>query len=213
MKNYSIYKKLNFVIMMGIIFCSAGCQTRQEEKAPEIPQNDSTALNVTSFDSDSLEMAALIKNMLIWDDSSKMGDFLEKTDSPDDSIYTGIDWEIHQKRMQVLSDTKLFNEDFLENYQKIAEHLDRELKENPLKCYVGEIPPYGGFRLWCNCQDYPDDRENCFTIFNLKVEGDSASFKWGWGGEEWGNYVKVKKKNNSWRISYMEQFDIERFSW
>ena len=198
-----------FIIVFGTIFCVSTCQ-RKKTEAKKVTEN-CTEINITV--SDSLELAKLTKNLLKWHEADILLDFRTVTEYQGDSVYSGIDWDTHITRMKQLSETKFFTEDFLENYQNIAVHLDKELKENPEKYYVGDLPPYGnGANEWCNCQDFPPDWENHLIIVDLKIDANFVSFKWTWDKECY-YFIRAQKVDNSWRICYMELFDIKNFSW
>ena len=198
-----VTKKTIFIIAIGIIICVTAYQ-RKYSSSKEVIEINTTA-------SDSLELTALIKNLLKWHELDRLGDF--HVISSDDSIYTGINWDAHSKRMLQLRETDFFTENFLENYQNIAVHLDKELKENPKRYYVGELPPYGnGANEWCDCQDFVWNWEKSFMIIDLKININSANFKWTWYKEHY-YFIRAQKNYSSWRISYMERFDIKNFIW
>jgi len=177
------------------------------------PQSrDSILINSSA---DSTALVSLVIKLLKWheSDSNLSMDFDVKKTSPADSIYSGIDWTVHKKRMTELSNTNFFTDSFLSNYHHIALYLDQELKSNKTKYREGDLPPYGGDgNEWCNCQDFPGDIWKNLKITDLKMNGDSANFKWNWGDELYYS-VKTKKENGSWKISYLEGFDIKKFSW
>ena len=200
-------KKKIFIIAIGIIFCATTFFGSKEVK--EV--TESIFIEKNSTTSDNFELTALIRNLLKWHETDRFVDF--DVISLDDSIYTGINWDVHRKRMLQLSENNFFTEGFLENYQNIAIHLDKELKENPQRYYVGELPPYGnGANEWCNCQDYVWNWENFLMIDDLKIDTNSANFKWTWDKEHY-YFVRAQKENNSWLISYLERFDIKNFIW
>ena len=205
-------KKKIFIIAFGIVFCVAIFQRKHSgsKEVKEVTESSFTEMTTTTA-SDSLELTALIKNLLKWHEPDRLEDF--DVISSDDSIYTGINWDVHRKRMLQIRETKFFTEDFLENYQNIAIYLDKELKKNPKRYYVGELPPYGnGANEWCDCQDYAYNWEHFFMIVDLKIDTDFANFKWTWDKEHY-YFIRAQKDNNSWRISYMERFDIKNFIW
>jgi hypothetical protein len=169
--------------------------------------------NVSCSKSDSIEISTLIKNMYRWyETKSSKGEFIPTTKNPKDTIYSGIDWKAHENRMNELIKTHFFAKDFLDNYQKIASHIDNELKQGHSEWRIGELPPFGtDANPWCNCQDYPDNYWNKLTITDIKMLKDSANFKWTWGGNFYYS-VKVKKELGVWRISYLEGFDYKNYT-
>jgi len=167
----------------------------------------------TNTKSDSAELKALVVKLLQWHETDHTLDFDPLLKNPKDTIYSGIDWQAHKKRVAELEKTGFFTINFLNNYQNIALHLDKELKQNKTKYVVGELPPYGNdANEWCNCQDYPSNSFKHLKIVGLKINDNSATFKWTWGDGSFYS-VKAKKENNSWKIAELEQFNIKNFSW
>lgn len=165
-----------------------------------------------SRSADSIQLTTLIKSVLKWHQADRGFDFEPIKTNPKDSIFSGINWQSHKKRLKQLEQTNFFSKDFLDTYQKIAEHLDRELKENKTKYYEGDLPPYDHANEWCNCQDYPAGGLSHLKITNLAIEKDIASFKWTWA-KNFSYSVKAKKEKGSWRISELEMFNTKNFSW
>ena len=140
-------------------------------------------------------------------------DFEPLLKNPKDTIYTGIDWQAHKKRVAELEKTNFFTKSFLDNYQQIALHLDKELKQNKTKYIVGELPPFGDDASeWCDCQDYPGNFWKRLKIIVLKINNNSATIKWTWG-DNFFYSLKASKENNIWKIAEMERFNIIYFSW
>jgi len=166
----------------------------------------------TNLKSDSTDLKALVINLLRWHENDKKSDFEPLLKNPKDTIYSGIDWQLYKKRVIELKNTNLFTKDFLDNYQKIALHLDKELKQNKVKYAVGDLPPYDHSNEWCNCQDYPSNIWKRLKIVSLKINDNSANFKWTWG-DNFFYSTKARKENNVWRISALEKFNLENFSW
>lgn len=166
----------------------------------------------TNVKSDSTNLKALVVKLLKWHDTDKNSDFEPLLKNPKDSIYKGINWQAHKKRMAELEKTNFFTKNFLENYQKIAIHIDKELKQNKTKYSVGDLPPYDHANEWCNCQDYPSNIWKRLKIVALKINDNTATFKWTWG-DKFFYSVKAKKENNIWKINELEQFNIKNFSW
>lgn len=193
------------LLIVTVLVMSCSCvQTRKNAKtnSKKAPISES---------SDSIELIALTKNLLKWHEADLKGDFIPTSDN--DSIYTGIDWTAHKARMEELSKTNFFTREFMDNYQKIALHLDKDLKKNPVKYHIGELPPYGNdANEWCNCQDYPSDVWKRLTIKSIKRAKDIASFYWTWG-DDLSYFVKAKKENGHWGIAYLERFDVKNFTW
>ncbi|MFT3911368.1 MAG: hypothetical protein QM737_18240 [Ferruginibacter sp.] len=167
----------------------------------------------TNFKSDSTVLSSLVLKLLKWHQADKKADFELLAIGATDSIHTGINWASHKERVAELEHTGFFSKTFIDNYQKIALHLDKELKQNKTKYFIGDLPPYGNeANEWCNCQDYPANAWKKLKIVNLKINGDVAGFKWTWGNNFFYS-VKAVKENNAWRIAELERFTIKNFSW
>lgn len=163
--------------------------------------------------SDSADLKALVIKLLKWHEADNNSDFELIQKNPKDTIYSSIDWQAHKRRMVELEKTGFFTQDFFNNYQNIASHLDKQLKTNKIRYVVGELPPYGnGANEWCNCQDYPSNSFNRIKIVALKYAENVASFKWTWGNKFFYS-VKAKKEKNIWKIADLERFKVENFSW
>ena len=167
----------------------------------------------TNGNVDSAELKALVVKLLKWHGTDKKSDFEPLLKNPTDTIYSGIDWQAHKQRIAELEKTNFFTKDFLDNYQKIALHLDKELKQNKIKYAVGDLAPYGNeANEWCNCQDYPANIFKRLKIVDLKINDNSAAFKWT-SGVKFFYSVKAKKENDVWKIAELERFNIKNFSW
>ncbi len=162
--------------------------------------------------SDSVDLNILVIKLLRWHNTDKNSDFEPLLKNSTDTVYTEIDWQIHKKRFVDLAKTNFFSKAFLDNYQKIALHLDKELKQNKIKYIVGDLPPYEHSNEWCNCQDFPSNFWTRLKIVALKIDNNSATFKWTWGNNFFYS-VKAKKENNVWKIAELEKFNIENFIW
>lgn len=169
--------------------------------------------NVSCSKSDSIEISTLIKNMYKWYETKSLkGEFIPTTNNPKDSTYSGIDWKAHESRMIDFAKTHFFAKDFLNNYQKIALYIDKELKQGHSKWLIGDMSPFGpDADPWCNCQDNPDNYWVKITITDIKSLKDFVTFKWTWGDNFYYS-VRVKKELGAWRISYLEGFDIKKYT-
>jgi hypothetical protein len=196
-------RRISFISRL-LIFCSITNFT--------FSQNTKVAAT-TNVKTDTADLKALVVKLLKWHDTDKNLDFEPALQNPKDTVYSGIDWTAHKKRVSELEKANIFTKDFLDNYQKIASHLDKELKQNKTKYIVGELPPYGNdANEWCNCQDYPSNIWKRLKVVALKINDNSATFKWTWG-DNFFYSLKAKKENNSWKISELERFNIKSFSW
>ena len=169
--------------------------------------------NLETNPKDSAEFVLLVKRLLKWHESSHNMDFEVIKINPNDTVYGGINWPAHRERMLELSRTNLFAKEFIDNYNRIALFIDKELRENKTKYQIGDMQPYSDdLNDWCKCQDYPEGYLKFIKIIKVKEFGGSAEFSWTWGSDF--NYqMKVQKVNGSWKISYLERFDIKNYKW
>ncbi len=175
--------------------------------------SQTTKVATTITKSDSADLKALVIKLLKWHEADNNSDFEPIQKNPKDTVFSSIDWQAHKRRMVELEKTGFFTQEFLNNYQTIASHLDKQLKTNKIRYVVGELPPYGnGANEWCNCQDYPSNSFNRIKIVALKYAENVASFKWTWDNKFFYS-VKAKKENNIWKIAELERFRVENFSW
>jgi hypothetical protein len=177
-----------------------------------VSQVKSVEQNTGDFKTDSTELRTLIFKMLKWHENDRGEDFPPTSDKANDSVYSGINWAAHQKRVKQLESTGFFAKEFISRYQKIAGHLDKELKSNKEKYHVGELPPYDHANEWCDCQDYPTNVWTLLKIINLKINGNSATFKWTWSSN-FSYSVKALKADGKWKIAELEKFDVKNFTW
>src|SRR5664279_5046845 len=101
-------------------------------------QNAKVAVT-TNSKRDSADLKALVVKLLEWHETDTGADFEPLPNNPKDTIYTGIDLQLLKKRVAQLEKTNFFTKGFLDNYQKIALHLDKEFKVNKTKYVVGEL--------------------------------------------------------------------------
>jgi len=174
--------------------------------------NKITNNDLTSFKSDSIKLRNLIINILKWHQKDTSVDFEPMTNKSTDSVYSGIDWKKHNQRILALKKTNFFSQIFFDNYTKIAQHLDEELKQNKTKYFVGDLPPYDHPNEWCNCQDYPNNIWNNFKITSLKISDNQATFKWTFDKKNLYS-VKARREDNIWKVTDLEGFQIKNFSW
>jgi len=167
-------------------------------------------------ESDSVKLTALIRKLYKWrqTDTLKHDGFKPLKRNANDTLYTSIDLDENQKAIEELKQTGLFASPFLNDYRRVAERMDKELRDGSSLWPEGELSTFGDDSdEWCNCQDFPvDDYWNIITLTKIKITGNEANFKWTWGG----NYfydVKAIKEDGNWKISYLQGFDMKAYSW
>jgi len=198
------FTKTAYILIAVLLLANCNISGRSRQKG--------NANNISDAYSDSIAITALIQNMYRWyETKSSKGEFIPITSNPKDTIYSGIDWNANKIRMKELVTTNFFTKDFLENYQKIALHIDNAIKQGHSKWHVGDMSPFEpDANPWCNCQDNPDNYWNKLSITDFSCNKDAATFKWTWGGNFYYS-VSVKRELGSWRISYLEGFDYKKY--
>ena len=172
----------------------------------------------SNIKSDSVELTCLVRNVFKWHQSDTTGpDFSYKFNHPNDSVYTGIDWELHNERMKALRETDFFTEEFLSNYQEIALRMDKAMKESDSSWRnTGDVPSFEPEAdHWCSCQDCPDIYWNIITISDFNFGSDSVSFNWTWGNNfgftKEKNKANAKKENGVWKLNYLAGFELNDY--
>jgi len=178
-----------------------------------VEDTSSLKLNENNYqDADSLALLKLTRKLYHWvEEESKLGDFEPYLTEPNDTVYAGMNWDLHQQRLKEIRQTGLFTQSFINNYHKIALTIDKQVKSQALIWNVGELPPFGnGASPWCDCQDVPDNYADKIWIMQVLFNKDTASYNWSWG-DGLVYHIKVLKENGIWRIDYMEGFDYNAY--
>ena len=133
-----------------------------------------------------------------------------------DSSYIGIDQKAHKQRMSELKSSNFFSSEFLTNYDEIARTIDIRLKTGSLIYRVGDMPPYGNDVVeWCDCQDWYEPFSESIKIYKMYINVDTADVFWSWKNNrfdpEMSYNIKLIRKFNQWKISYLQGFDIKRY--
>lgn len=208
----SIYYSIALLFTLTVFANCKGSKT-SDNKDYGIKQ-DKTG-QVVSQITDSIKLTELVRNLYKWHttDTCKCG-FKPLKKNQSDTLFTSIDLDENRKEINELKQTGFFTEDFLEDYRKIAVRMDKELRDGTSLWPEGELSTFGDDAdAWCNCQDYPvDDYWKIMRLTNIKFNKDEASFKWTWGYSFYYK-AKAKKENGNWKISYLEGFDMNAYSW
>jgi hypothetical protein len=164
---------------------------------------------------DSVKITALVRAMYKWQETAgaKPDGFVPTKKYPTDTLNTGIDLQNTGIAIEKLRKLGFFAEDFLNDYKNVAVRMDKELRDGSSLWPDGELPTFqGDVNEWCNCQDNPDNYWEKLTITNLKINNDQADFKWTWG-DKFFYHTKAKKVAGTWKISYLEGFDMNYYNW
>lgn len=178
---------------------------------------DSTQTIKELTETDKEQIKNLVKSAYKWYDANSSESDFEPIPNEADSIYVGIDLKKHQTRLENLKKSGFFAEEFLNNYNKIAETLDKKLKSKEFEWLVGELPRFGNDASpWCNCQDYISENPWDNIILNFtNSDASNAEFSWTWNNETAKTFtykMKAQKVDNQWKISYLEGFNFENFT-
>jgi len=182
------------------------------EKRSQKIHNDST------YQIDKVEISELIRKLYKWEDKNQITIGQTAITDENEEKVIGFDTNKNLEFVDQLRRTNLFSEEFLSNYQRIVETLDKKIKTKEMEWFAGDIPPYGnGANPWCNCQDEPyENHWDKLEITFTEINKSEATLSWTWGQSDWSkdfNYkVRVKKENGKWKISYLQGFDIDEIT-
>lgn len=163
---------------------------------------------------DSIKITALVRALYKWHETAPRPDgFVPLKKNSVDTLNTSIDLAANNKAIKELKETGFFAEDFLTDYRNIAVRMDKELRDGSSLWPDGEMPTFqDDVDEWCNCQDYPDNYWEKLTLTDLKFNDNEADFKWTWGNNFF-YHTKAKKVAGTWKISYLEGFDMNWYNW
>lgn len=213
--------------LLLILILMFSCSLNEDEKIiNEIKtpsENGETSEKLTLYN-DLEEIRKLIREVYKWQDTqSPTSNSMIADDN--DSIYIGFDIEQLNTDIEKLKSTNLFSEAFIDNYNRIFITLDEKLRNNEFEWFVGYLPPFGNdANPWCNCQDVPYDSPSPWEMLEIELinlDSTQGEFLWKWGklelndGEGWKDFTyifRTVKENNTWKISYLEGFDIDEFT-
>lgn len=161
--------------------------------------------------SDSIELTTLVRNVYEWHETKyRRNGFPFKFKLPNDSIFTGVDWDVYAKEMEVFKTTNFFSKDFFTTHRTLALSVDSSIKQATieLRNMKDGIPLWDtGADDWCDCQDYPNEYWKIITLNNFIYINDTVSFYWTWGNKNEKQYeMKAIKEDEKWRISYIQGF-------
>ena len=161
--------------------------------------------------SDSIELTTLVRSVYEWHETKyRRNGFPFKFKTPNDSIFTGVDWDAYAKEMEVFQTTNFFSNGFFTTHRILALSVDSSIKQASIEWrnMNNGIPLWDtGADDWCDCQDYPDEYWKIITLNNFIYNKDTVSFYWTWGHKNEMQYeMKAVKEDEKWRISYIQGF-------
>src|SRR6185312_4560354 len=213
----------------ALIVCLSGCKENSKPKANQAQVKATVKVN-TPVTSDTIknkqEIQKLIRNVLLWaEDRKGVPGLLPFVINRQDSTVTGFDLNKLKGVGDSLKTTGYFSNEFIDNYNEIIRVLDRKMKDKKIAPFsTGEIPPFGfdtDADPWCSCQDVPYDSPNAYGLGDvhiIELNGETGKLYWTWGSlpkdvpDEWKPVTykfNVKKEGGTWKISYLQGFEIK----
>jgi hypothetical protein len=208
------YKSI-LILILGLTFCSCNQSNHTSTKASE----KSEILQVTEDSKDKKEIQSLMRQVLVWSHSNQSIDLLPVLTDSKDSVYIGFDLDKHKQNLNKLKESRLFANEFIDNYNQIILTLDRKLRNKEYEEWlVGDLPTFifaNDVDPWCLCQDNLE--WDSVGIDIIKLNSDKGELNWKWGNlkpdydpswREFSYKFRVVKEENSWKIAYMQGFDF-----
>lgn len=217
--NLNYARGFTLLITISIFSCHSNNEAGKKDTVITTNTTVTQTVQKQNRTEDSILLTNLVKTLYKWHVTQKLtfDGFKPVKLDPADTLYKGIDLLENQKSVDELRGTGLFADSFLKNYRNIALRMDKELRNGSSLWADGELPTFNDdVDPWCNCQDSPID--NYWTIIKLKdisINGSVASFNWAWPGDTEGQPYKMRtvKENGSWKISYMQGYDMKAYNW
>jgi len=204
MKHYTLF----IAILLGlfILSCSQAGNKNSSTKSDTI----------TNINDDKEQIVNLVKQVLKWHENNGTFTGFDPMFNPKDSVVIGMNLNTLKEELNKFTKSNLFDNEFIDNYKNIFLKIDKKIKSKEIQWHDGDMPPYGSVDPWCSCQDYPYDNPwDKIEINFTNLDKESVILTWTWGNSEWSkgfNYkVKAKKIDGTWKISYLQGFDINEF--
>lgn len=221
--NVPLLMNKNNLVLWGLLAAVflAACNNSDISKPTEKPtvqaKFKADSFNkVTQFNTDSIELTKLVRNLYEWHETTHIATgFPFKGNTPSDTIFTGVDWDVYNREVEVMKKTNFFSQKFLDRHRAIAATIDSSIKKASIEWrnFNDGIPLWNtDADDWCGCQDNPDNYWTRLKISHLELNGNTAVFSWAWGIEDgidppFKYNMKAKKENGIWKIAYMEGFN------
>lgn len=210
----------NIILIIISIILLTSCKV-EDKKNKAIVENKQEEKSYSFTKNDSLLIEKLVRKVYEWNEKNTTYYFNIGVEDKIGEKYIGVDWNIYKKNKNSLKNSGFFSDTFIDSYRKTLEQIDRKVKnkEYDYEWFVGEYPPFGtDANEWCHCQDTPSKSYwNNIEIKDLKITADNTvSLTWNWGKNTNGsldfNYpIKVKKEENTWKVTYLDGFDSKYY--
>ena len=87
-----------------------------------------------------------------------------------------------------MKNTGFFEDEFIANYKKIIQTLDKKIKNKEFEAWnIYQLPTFNfanDVNPWCLCQDVPYDKPNPYDFVIVEIihfDKDKAELNWKWG--------------------------------
>lgn len=187
-------------------------ETAPTEQTLEITASDS------SSEHDKNEIEKKVKDMYRWFENKK--DWKGNKYIIKDSLIVGYDMADQKLYLRELQESGYFAEEFISNMGRIIKKQDELLRTGKVEWLDNDmIPFHGDVNNWCNCQDVPTDTDpyGQIKITFTKLNQKEADIFWKWNVSKdvdpsWAEpkyAIRMAKKNNKWKIAWMEGWDYD----
>lgn len=210
-----IFKSILLIVPFAFMACNkteSTTETTATEQTPETTLSDSPA------EQDKSEIEKTVKGMYHWLENKKSqygNKYIIK-----DSLIIGYDMADQKLYVGELHESGFFAEEFISNMDRIIKKQDELLRTGKVEWNNYDmIPFHGDVNNWCNCQDVPTDTDpyGQIKITFTKLNQKEADIFWKWNVSKdvdpsWAEpkyAIRMAKKNNKWKIAWMEGWDYD----
>ena len=157
-------------------------------------------------EADSLQAQRFIGQVLKWHFKPENAiDLVPVRSRMNDTLYSGIDLNVHADLMKKMITSQLFSEHFLDQYDASVKAIEDSLHAQTWTWVVGDIPEFEpDWDTWCSCQDYPDMYWKKIKIISCHKESDRMQIIWCFEGFDPVIYFLVKNTKGKWLLEEIE---------
>lgn len=197
--------KYNRILVIVLTLLLYNCtESKQENKVDSEKIEDKMEL-------DTLEIENKINNLYHWIFVSNV-ELNVFPLSMNDTIFTGVDFDLLDKNQSFIKGSNLFSENFINNYRLLYQKMDTIIRDSINPYYVNDILPFfNDANPWCDCQDFPDFEGDFINVIDYRVNltNDQIFFYWNWKNESNNEYLVILL--NNYKVEYLQGFDISKF--
>jgi hypothetical protein len=156
---------------------------------------------------DSMKIHSVLRQVYQWHETKNNGqgfDVIVK-----DTLQVGLDTTQLRSYVAELAKTNLFADIFIEHYKKIVRRTDYKLRFDTVKYYNEINFAFQDGDPWTWFQDNAGNYWDNLQIHDLIINSDTASLKWTINNMDAKDayLVKLKRDNNTWKVTYLRGFD------